>query len=163
LPTPGEIEQLQRKRWHVHCKPPFGGHEQVLRYLGRYTNRHLISLDERGLTFRTKHGKVATLSAVAFLQRFVEHVLPARFVKIRAYGLLAASNVSTGFAQARSALTTPSPTTADEPSAAKDSSADHIGAFRALVELTGTDLAVCPACGARAMLPSAREPPAEAA
>jgi hypothetical protein len=165
---------LQRKRWHVYCKPPFGGPEQVLRYLGRYThrvgisNRRLIALDERGVSFHTKNGKVATLGPVAFLERFVEHVLPSGFVKIRHYGLLAPGNVSTSFAKARSALCAPSATSADERSAPEDSTGEAADDWCALLlELTGTDLGLCPACGARAMvrgpLPLARAPPAEAA
>jgi hypothetical protein len=165
---------LQRKRWHVYCKPPFGGPEQVLRYLGRYThrvgisNRRLVSLDERGVTFHTKHGKLATLPPVAFLERFVEHVLPKGFVKIRHYGLLAPGNVSTSFAKVRSALCAPSATGADERSAPEDSTDETADDWCALLlELTGTDLGLCPACGARAMvrgpLPSARAPPAQAA
>ena len=85
--------QLHRKAWVVYAKRPFGGPEAVFRYLGRYThrvglsNRRLVSLDERGVTFRTKNGKALTLEPVAFLSRFVEHVLPSGFVKIRHYGL----------------------------------------------------------------------------
>ena len=164
---------LRRKRWHVYCKPPFGGPEQVQRYLGRYThrvgvsNRRLISLDERGVTFRTKDGKVATLGPVAFLRRFVEHVLPAGFVKIRHYGLLAPSHVPTAFAEACAALAAPRSTPADEPTACHDGTEDSASDWAALLlELTGTDLTLCPACGARALLrtplPAARAPPAEA-
>jgi hypothetical protein len=165
---------LRRKRWHVYCKPPFGGPEQVLRYLGRYThrvgisNRRLLSLDERGVSFRTKDGKVATLSPVAFLERFVEHVLPAGFVKIRHYGLLAPSNIPAAFADAGAALAAPSPSTADEPTGTEHDTRDEARDWRAvLLELTGTDLILCPACGSRAMLrrplAAARAPPAEAA
>jgi hypothetical protein len=165
---------LRRKRWHVYCKPPFGGPEQVLRYLGRYThrvgisNRRLLSLDERGVSFRTKDGKVATLSPVAFLERFVEHVLPAGFVKIRHYGLLAPSNIPAAFANAGAALAAPSPSTADEPMGTEHDTRDEARDWRAvLLELTGTDLTLCPACGSRAMLrrplAAARAPPAEAA
>ena len=164
---------LRRKRWHVYCKPPFGGPEQVLRYLGRYThrvgisNRRLISLDERGVTFRTKDGKVATLGPVAFLERFVEHVLPAGFVKIRHYGLLAPSNISTRFPNVRAALCLPTAMTSVPP-AAEGSTEDTARSFSAwLLELTGIDLGLCPACSARAMLrtplPAARAPPAKAA
>jgi len=164
---------LWRKRWHVYCKPPFGGPEQVLRYLGRYThrvgisNRRLVSLDERGVTFRTKHGKSATLPPVAFLDRFVEHVLPAGFVKIRHYGLLAPSNVPSAFAEARAALGSSSVTTTDESRTTEHDQHEPRDGCALLLELTGTDLTLCPACGARAMLrtplPAARAPPAEAA
>jgi hypothetical protein len=98
------LRRLYRKPWVVYAKRPFGGPEQVLRYLGRYThrvglsNQRLVSLDERGVTFRTKNGKTVTLEPVAFLARFVEHVLPSGFVKIRHYGLLASKNIWTHFA-----------------------------------------------------------------
>ena len=102
-----------------------------------------------------------------FLQRFVEHVLPAGFVKIRHYGLLAPSHVPAAFAEARTALCAPSSTPADEPTACHDGTEDSASDWAALLlELTGTDLTLCPACGARALLrtplPAARAPPAEA-
>jgi hypothetical protein len=171
---PRLLWRLRHKRWVVYAKRPFAGPAQVLRYLGRYThrvgisNRRLIALDERGVSFHTKNGKVATLGPVAFLERFVEHVLPSGFVKIRHYGLLAPGNVSTSFAKVRSALCAPSATGADERSAPEDSTDETADDWCALLlELTGTDLGLCPACGARAMvrgpLPSARAPPAQAA
>jgi hypothetical protein len=89
-------EKLRRKRWVVFSKPPFGGPNQVFRYLGRYThrvglsNRRLISFDARGVTFRTRGANTVTLSPDDFLRRFLQHVLPKRFVKIRHHGLMAA-------------------------------------------------------------------------
>ncbi len=68
------------------------------RYLGRYTHRiaisnyRLESFDECAVRFRTKHGKAATLKGEEFVRRFLLHVLPSRFVKIRHYGLMAASS-----------------------------------------------------------------------
>jgi hypothetical protein len=87
--------------WVVYSKPPFGGPEQVLKYLARYTHRvaisnaRLVELRDGRLTFRYKdyadhhRQKVMTLEAVEFLRRFVQHVLPKGFVKVRHYGLLA--------------------------------------------------------------------------
>jgi hypothetical protein len=155
---------LHRKSWVVYAKRPFDGSEPVVRYLGRYThrvgisNRRLVSLDERGVTFRTKNGKSVTVHPVVFLSRFVEHVLPPRFVKIRHYGLLAPSHVWTSLAAARCALSAPRCETAVPARAAAD------GDWRALLlELTGIDVSVCRACGARAVerhpLPVARAPP----
>jgi hypothetical protein len=102
VPDPKAFDRLRdelfRKRWVAYAKRPFGGPEQVVRYLGRYTHRvgisnhRLVALDARGVTFRTKNGKTVTLDPVTFLDRFVEHVLPTGFVKIRHYGLLAPSN-----------------------------------------------------------------------
>jgi hypothetical protein len=188
---------LPKKRWHVYAKPPFGGAEQVVRYLGRYThrvglsNRRLISLDARGVTFRTKHGKTKTLEPVEFLSRFVEHVLPKGFVKIRHAGLLAPAHVATSLAAARAALACSAqaagrcsaecaPSKADasardpvgeEPSPPQGVG-DVIGSERGdwrdrLLALTGIDVHRCGVCGAQAVehrpLPAARAPPAEAA
>jgi hypothetical protein len=92
---------LYAKDWVVYSKPPFGGPEQVLKYLARYTHRiaisnsRLESLDDGRVTFRLKdyteggRTKRLTLDAAEFLRRFVQHVLPRGFVKIRHYGLLA--------------------------------------------------------------------------
>jgi hypothetical protein len=85
-----------------------------LRYLGRYThrvgisNQRMVSMSDDGLvTFRTKEGKTVTLPGEDFLARFVDHVLPKHYVKIRHIGLMAASNVSTKLARARELLTGP--------------------------------------------------------
>lgn len=92
-------DKLYRKKWHVYSKPPFGGAEQVFKYLGRYTHRvglsnhRLLSLDNRGVTFRTRGDATTTICPAELLRRFLLHVLPPRFVKIRHYGLMAASNV----------------------------------------------------------------------
>jgi Putative transposase/Transposase zinc-binding domain len=92
---------LYAKDWVVYSKPPFGGPEQVLKYLARYTHRvaitnsRLESLDDGRVTFRLKdyteggRTKRLTLDAEEFLRRFVQHVVPRGFVKIRHYGLLA--------------------------------------------------------------------------
>lgn len=168
---------LHGKSWVVYAKRPFGGAEQVVRYLGRYThrvgisNRRLVSLDQSGVTFRTKSGKSVTVEPVEFLSRFVEHVLPPRFVKIRHYGLLAPAHVATALAAARRALSGPKcETTPHSRSAApidlrKPRQRDDWQSL--LLELTGIDVGVCRACGARAVerrpLPLARAPPAEAA
>jgi hypothetical protein len=95
------MEKLGNKKWYVYAKPPFGGPEHVLRYLGRYTHRmaisnhRLITFDGERVSFRWRdyaHGgkqRVMTLDAVNFLCRFFLHVLPKGFVRIRRYGLLA--------------------------------------------------------------------------
>jgi hypothetical protein len=92
---------LYAKDWVVYSKRPFGGPEQVLKYLARYTHRvairnsRLESLDDGRVTFRLKdyaeggRTKRLTLDAEEFLRRFVQHVLPRGFVKVRHYGLLA--------------------------------------------------------------------------
>jgi hypothetical protein len=94
------MEKLGNKKWYVYAKPPFGGPEHVLRYLGRYTHRMAISnhritaFDGEQVSFRWRdyaHGgkqRVMTLDAMNFLCRFFLHVLPKGFVRIRRYGLL---------------------------------------------------------------------------
>jgi hypothetical protein len=104
------MRRLAGKDWVVYAKRAFGGAEQIYRYLGRYTHRvgiansRLVSLVEDRVTFRTKSGKAITVHAVEFLRRFLLHVLPRHFVKIRHYGLLAPSNVNTKLVVARAAL-----------------------------------------------------------
>jgi hypothetical protein len=94
-------DKLYRKDWVVYSKRPFGGPEAVFEYLGRYThrvaisNQRLIAMDTRGVTFFTKDGKTETLAPTEFIRRFLMHVLPGRYTKIRHFGLLAASNVNT--------------------------------------------------------------------
>ena len=105
LADAGEFQRLlaasAQTEWVVYAKPPFGGPEQVLKYLARYThrvaisNRRLISLDDGEVAFQRKdyaHGggpKTMTLKAVEFIRRFLLHVLPSGFVRIRHYGFLA--------------------------------------------------------------------------
>lgn len=103
-------DTLYRKGWVVYAKRPFAGPEQVFKYLGRYTHRvgisnhRLISFDEHGVCFRTKDGKQVVVSAQEFIRRFLLHVLPDGFVKIRHYGLLASGNVRTKLVDARRRL-----------------------------------------------------------
>ncbi len=94
------VRTLFRQDWVVYAKPTFGGPTQVLRYLGRYTHRvaisnhRLLAFDGERVTFRWKdyaHGskqRKMTLAATEFLRRYVEHVLPRGFVRIRQFGIL---------------------------------------------------------------------------
>ncbi len=157
-------DQLYRKDWVVYAKPPFAGAAQVYRYLGRYTHRIAISnarleaFDARGVRFRTRHGKTATLSAEEFIRRFLLHVLPDGFHKIRHYGLLAAGNLKTKLAVARLALAEPVPLGDD----AHIVTADDDRGYQSQLEI---DLLRCPHCKVGTMvacpLPSAgsRPPP----
>src|SRR6185312_7027703 len=98
------LRLLQHKEWVVYAKPPFGGPEHVLKYLARYTHRvaiangRLLDLANGQVRFRwrdSKHNnriKVMSLDAVEFIRRFLQHVLPSGFVKIRHFGLLANRN-----------------------------------------------------------------------
>ena len=95
---------LRRREWVVYSKPPFGGPEHVLKYLARYThrvaisNRRLISLENGQVRFRWRHSRhnnrssTMRLEATEFIRRFLLHVLPAGFVKLRHFGLLANRN-----------------------------------------------------------------------
>jgi hypothetical protein len=95
------VSQLKRLKWVVYAKRPFGGPEYVLKYLARYTHRvaissgRLISSENGKVTFRWRDSangnqqKPMTLDAVEFIRRFLKHVLPPGFVKIRHFGLLA--------------------------------------------------------------------------
>ena len=102
--------QLYRTRWIVYSKAPFGDASHVIRYLGRYTHRVGISnsriqaVAPQAIRFATRAGKSVTLQPLEFLRRFVMHVLPRAFVKIRHYGLLAPLNVNTRLARARQLL-----------------------------------------------------------
>lgn len=100
------LAPVRKKRWVVYAKPPFAGPQAVLAYLSRYThrvaisNRRLIAFDETGVTMRYKdyrrdgadRQRVMTLSTDEFIRRFLLHVLPRGFHRIRHYGLLAASS-----------------------------------------------------------------------
>lgn len=112
------LSPVRKKRSVVYAKPPFAGPEAVLAYLSRYTHRvaisnsRLISFDRRGVTFRYKdyrrsgadRQQVMTISADEFIRRFLLHVLPQGFHRIRHYGLLAGSAHKDGIALARRLL-----------------------------------------------------------
>jgi hypothetical protein len=116
------LAPLRRSEWVVYAKRPFAGPAAVLAYLSRYThrvaiaNRRLLALDERGVTFRWKDYrararapggawiKTMTLSADAFIRRFLLHVLPDGFHRIRHYGLFASGTRAVNIARIRSLL-----------------------------------------------------------
>ena len=144
------FDKLYRTRWVVYCKRPFGGPEQVIRYLSRYvhrvgiSNQRIASVDDNQVVFRTKSGQPVTLAPLEFLRRLLQHVLPDRFVKIRHYGLHASGNATTRLERARELL-----------SSACTSTAAVIGKPRSwielLIELTGVDVRLCSRCGADAL------------
>jgi hypothetical protein len=125
------LSPVRKKRWVVYAKPPFAGPEAVLAYLSRYThrvaisNRRLIGFDEAGVTFRYKdyrrngpdRQQVMTLAADEFIRRFLLHVLPRGFHRIRHYGLLAgtARKASLALARALLAVAPPADDTPEEP------------------------------------------------
>jgi hypothetical protein len=141
----------KRRKWVVYVEPPFGRSTHVLRYLGRYTHRvaisdsRLVSIDPRGVTFRTRDDEHTTLAPEEFLRRFLLHVLPHGFHKIRHFGLYAGNAVHGRLAAARSLLGE-----GDRDSAPLEAAADPepLDDWAALVQqLTGEDPLVCPFCG----------------
>jgi hypothetical protein len=121
------LAPVRKKRWAVYAKPPFAGPAAVLAYLSRYThrvaisNRRLLAFDDAGVTFRYKdyrrdggqRPRVMTLATDEFIRRFLMHVLPRGFHRIRHYGLLAASARKVSLARARELLAV-APPPADE-------------------------------------------------
>jgi hypothetical protein len=164
----GFLAPLRRKNWFVYAKPPFAGPEAVLAYLSRYTHRvaisnsRLICLDERGVTFRYKDYRrnsaeryqVMTLDAGEFIRRFLLHVLPKGFHRIRHYGLLASAGRKANILRARALLAAP------EPEAA------CVGTDTAGPAVPTDSKPRCPCCGGRMIVietfargPHARAPP----
>jgi ssDNA-binding Zn-finger/Zn-ribbon topoisomerase 1 len=115
------LAPLRNSEWVVYSKRPFGGPKEVLRYLARYThrvaisNRRLIACDDNRVTFKWKdyriegpeRYKVMTLATHEFIRRFLIHVLPAGFHRIRYYGLLASGKRAHNIARARELLALP--------------------------------------------------------
>lgn len=125
LKSPGQFDrlfyQLKRLQWVVYVKRPFGGPEHVLKYLARYTHRvaisngRLLQMQDGQVTFRWRDSadgnkqKLLTLDAVEFIHRFMLHILPAGFVKIRHFGFLANSNRRDALRLCRALLDAPVP------------------------------------------------------
>ena len=117
------VALVRKKAWMVYAKPPFAGPAAVLAYLSRYThrvaisNRRLLSLDANGVTFRFKDYRrdgaerygTMTLTTDEFIRRFLLHVLPRGFHRIRHYGLLASGGRRDNLARARELLAAPPP------------------------------------------------------
>jgi hypothetical protein len=149
----GFLRGLRSVDWIVYAKRPFAGPEQVLNYLGRYTHRVALSNDRlvehrNGVVrFRWKdyadhdRGKVLTLEATEFLRRFLLHVVPHGFMRIRHFGLLANRTRRATLARCRTLL---GQRPIDDP--ASESSTEMVH------RLTGIDLARCPVCGEGRML-----------
>jgi hypothetical protein len=148
------LTKLRAKPWIVYAKAPLAGPQQVLNYLGRYTHRIAIS-NERLLDchngvvrFRYKdyaHNSTSTemtVSATEFLRRFLLHVLPPGFMRVRHYGLLANRRREEKLARCRVLLGCPAPARAP---GVEESVRERI------VRLTGVDITRCPICGAGPM------------
>jgi hypothetical protein len=157
LRDPAEFRKLlgtlYRQRWVVYAKPPFGGPEAVLAYLSRYThrvaisNRRLVAADEAMVTFKYKdyradglaRFKVMTLDTGEFIRRFLIHVLPKGFHRIRHYGLLANGQRADNITRARELLAVP-------PSIAEPAPEDADG------DAQRVHPRPCPCCGGRMLI-----------
>jgi hypothetical protein len=150
------------KDWVVYAKPPFGGPEQVLKYLARYTHRvaisnaRLLDFEDGMVRFRYKdyaHGnrkRVMTLTAMEFVRRLLLHVLPTGFVRIRHYGILANRHRHQKLELCRQLLGSEraaEPESSEEPSEARESPSSV------------TPTRVCPICGAGRMIVIKEFPP----
>jgi len=154
--------KLSRKKWVVYAKGSFEASRNAYHYLSRYThrvaiaNQRLVSLDDGKISFRARdnskpgHQRLVTLTAPEFIRRFLLHVLPPRFVKIRHYGLMAPGNVKTKLEQARTLLSLQAPGAPKEPQAQESDSPSSTQTWQErLRALTGVDLTSCPNCAGR--------------
>ena len=145
------IDKLYKKEWIVYCRPPFGSAEYVLEYLGRYTHRvaisnhRIVNLENGYVTFKWRdykeHNKekFMTLTVDEFIRRFIMHVLPRKFVKIRHYGILSNRNRSTKLQKCKE-LT-------GALQSKKQDSEVKLNASELLLKLTGIDINICSCCG----------------
>jgi hypothetical protein len=144
------LSRLYGKGWIVHCKPPFRKPDDVIDYLGRYTHRvalsndRIMKLDGDQVTFRYRDSsdndktKLMTLKAFEFIRRFLLHVLPDGFIKIRHYGILSNRSRRTKLMRCKELL-----------GIAQDGSEkqQRLSWQELLFTLTGIDPTVCPHCG----------------
>jgi len=144
------LDRLYQKKWNSYCKKPFGGPAKVLNYLGRYThrvamaNRRLVKLEAGNVTFKwrdyregNKH-KLMTLDAFEFIRRFLLHILPKGYFKIRYYGLLASRNQRTDLELCRQLL---------QVAVKIAEQAQRLSWQELMMELFDLDVRRCPVCG----------------
>lgn len=143
-------KQFYCKKWVLYSKPPFGGTEEVIRYLGRYTHRiaisnhRIINVADGRVSFRWRDyadgnkKKIMTLDAPEFIRRFLLHVLPDRFVKIRHYGLLGSRNCKNNLTLCRELL--------HVCKAEKDNESRTETWKELLLRISGVDITKCPVC-----------------
>jgi hypothetical protein len=157
------LKPLRKAPWVVYAKRPFGGSAKVLEYLGRYTHRvaiansRLVDMTDGRVSFLWKDyrhhdkRKLMTLDADEFIRRFLLHVLPNGFHRIRHYGYLANGHRAAKLAQCRQLLSAPAP---------QDTGV--VGDYRLrYLQLTGRSLVICPCCGG-GMINVAAIPPEKA-
>jgi hypothetical protein len=152
--------KLKRKKWVVYAKELFSGSQKAYHYLSRYTHRvaisnhRLVSLAEGQVSFRARDNsrpgqkRLVTTTAQEFIRRFLLHVLPTRFVKIRHYGLMAPCNAKTKLEKARALISLQAPLTNDDPKSQELDTTKEAKTWREMLQaLTGLDLTTCPQCG----------------
>ncbi len=156
-----ELAPLRCAEWVVYAKRPFAGPKAVLAYLSRYTHRvaisnaRLIALNEKGVTFKWKDYRIKgrdrlkamTLDAGEFIRRFLLHVLPSGFHRIRHYGLFAGAVRARNIERVRQALAAPQ-VTPERSHAEADSQAETVSPARR-----------CPCCGGRMIVVETFEGP----
>jgi Putative transposase len=154
------LAPLRKREWVVYAKRPFGGPDSVLAYLSRYTHRtaiansRLVAFDGERVTFKWKdyrakadaRYKLMTLDADEFIRRFLIHVLPDGFHRIRHYGLFANANRANNIALARRLLGVPDPSPSSR--ASDDAENAH----------EDEDWNACPCCGGRMIIIEIFEP-----
>jgi hypothetical protein len=156
--------KLYRTKWVSYAKPPFAGPESVYQYLGRYTHRvglsnhRLISATDDEVVFRTRDEQTAKLHPHEFLRRFLLHVLPPGYVKLRHYGLLAAGNVNTKLVVARTLLENRPPRAHLEKAKIPQAEKTTLDWRALLLRLVGIDITRCRKCGGK-LLSRALDPP----
>lgn len=156
------LKLARKKKWVVYAKRPFGGPQQVLDYLGRYTHRvaisnhRLLALEDGRVTFSWKDyrdsgvSKEMTLEAEEFIRRFLMHVLPDGFQKIRHFGLMANRGRAANLAMCRELI----------PDAGLAAAALEVKDWKERYrELTGEDVRLCPACKRGRLITSQELPP----
>jgi len=126
------IHRLHNKKWVVYAKRPMAGYKQVITYLGRYTHRvaisnsRIIELSDERVSFRTRGKETCSLTVEEFTRRFLLHVLPSGFMKIRHYGLYASANSKTRWVTAQAVLTANQPQPAQPLQQASGNAAERL-------------------------------------
>jgi len=143
------LNQCYAKDWYTYTKKTFSGPLAVIQYLGRYTHRiaisnnRIVSMDEHTVTFTVRDYKCSsqtrtlTMKGVEFIRRFLMHILPKGFVKIRHYGLLANRNKKTKLKLCRKLTCSPT----------YKPKFEGLKTIEILCMLVGRDVTVCPVCG----------------
>jgi hypothetical protein len=150
------VDKLYKKEWIVYCKPPFKSAEHVFEYLGRYTHRvaisnsRIVKLENGMVTFKWRDyrdnskQKLMTITAEEFIRRFLMHILPRKFVKIRHYGILSNRSRKLKLEKCKRII--------GVVSSIKKKSISNLSTVELILMLTGKDITQCPCCKTGKML-----------